>query len=178
MSNIILTIKQLEDIFQSLTVTLTGLNKDSGVRVSWPTEGSPGWKITDNVAFIKVVSVTDNYSNIVETNYQQDELELGVNVELVYTRVHLIQWVLYRPNSYELAEKIKSGLFLYDTKQALNLSNLFLVTDIEQPVRIPEQANGRWWERCDYQARFNEKVVKASTVPYITGTNIQFRTSK
>ena len=67
MADIILTLKQLEDIFRNLTCTILGLNpvdpiNASRVRVAWPTSGAPGWKITEDVAFLRVRSAGNEYS--------------------------------------------------------------------------------------------------------------------
>lgn len=171
MADIVLTTKQLEDIFQALTVTLTGLNNDSGVRVSWPTAGAPGWKIDEDIAFIRVTPANDPFAQQVETEYLPGQ-NPNLDTEKSYSRVYQVQWILYGPNSSDYADLLRSGLFKESTKSTLKVNNLYMITDVPVPQRMPELFNGRWWERADLSARFNEFVVRKSTVPTLESANI------
>jgi len=172
MADIVLTIKQLEDIFQALTVTLTGLNKEAGVRISWPTVGAPGWKITEDIAFIRVAPVNDPFAQQIETGYQVDGPNPDLLAERSYNRVHSVQWILYGPSSLDNADILRSNLFTESTKSTLKANNLSLVTEVPVPQRFPESFNGQWWERADLSARFNELVIRKSTVSTIESANI------
>lgn len=181
MADTILTLKQIEDLFQSLTCTLLGLNpaapsSQDKVRIAWPVGGAPAWKINQDIAFLRITPVPDPYTQQRETNYQQDTAGVAVNVVASYTRVHSVHWVVYGPNSFENAETIRNGIFLFATKSTLAAKNLHLILDVPPVVRVPELFNGQWWQRADLQARFNEKVTRYSTVPYITGTGIKIYT--
>ncbi|MHB9004722.1 MAG: phage neck terminator protein [Coriobacteriia bacterium] len=179
MPNIILTQKQIENYFQALTCRLLGIDTiDSGgkpinqnkVRISWPTEGSPAWKVNDDVVFIQVNTSSDSYANQREVNYVAKSNGI-LEAVASYTRVHLIQWILYGPNSYDNADKIRNGLF--DATEDLRGQHLSLVLDVPQPVRFPEPYNGQWWERCNFEANFNELVVLRSDVPEVSGVDIR-----
>ena len=59
MADIILTLKQVEDFFQRITTQMLGLNPDAPqnqdkVRIAWPTDGQPAFKITDDIVFLKI----------------------------------------------------------------------------------------------------------------------------
>ena len=174
MADIILTLKQIENIFQSLTCSLTGLNNDSGVRLSWPTKGSPGWSVNEDVVF-QVVFGSDSYTQQRETEYQDDIANDVKKVIASYTRVHNIKWTIYGPNSYEHGESIKNGIYLPTTRGILRHNNLSLILNVGDVKRFPELFNGQWWERVDFEASFNEKVVRYSTIPYLVGVNIQVK---
>jgi hypothetical protein len=181
LADIVLTLKQIEDLFQSLTCTLLGLNpaapsSQDKVRIAWPTGGAPAWKINQDIAFLRINLVPDPYTQQRETSYQQDTAGVAVNVVASYTRVHSVQWVVYGPNSFENAETIRNGIFLFATKSTLAAKNLHLILDVPPVVRLPELLNGQWWQRADLQAKFNEKVTRYSTVPFITGTGIKIYT--
>ena len=172
MSDQVLTKTQIEDIFRSITMTILGLpekdnqnkpiNQDK-VRVAWSTTGSPAWKITDDIVFIKV-SLSDDpiiqqrdviYSPITNTNTSSRIV--------TYTKCHLIEWVLYGPCSYDKADLIRNGIFLPQITETLLTNKLALITTVPAPRRAPELFNGQWWERCDLQASFNEEVIRTGT---------------
>ena len=180
MADVILSLKQVEEIFQSITSSITGLGSEKNVRLSWPTYGAPSWKIDEDIVFVKVLTVPDEYSQQREDVYYRDIIEPveSIHVEASYTRVHLVQWTFYGPNSYDLAETLKNGFYSHETKEALMVSNLFFVLDVQQPVRAPELYNSQWWERVDFESKFNELVTRNSSVPYLSGLNIQVVTDK
>jgi len=175
MANVILSLKQIEEIFQEITSRITGLESEKNVRLSWPTYGAPGWKIDEDIVFVKVLTVPDAYSQQREDVYYRDSLELidSVQIESSYTRVHLAQWTFYGPNSYDLAEALKSGFYSPEIKEALMAHSLFFILDVQQPVRAPELYNGQWWERVDFEAKFNEHVSNFSSVSSIIEVDLR-----
>jgi len=177
MEDVILSLKQIEDIFQSLTVRLTGLDPNKGVRIAWPSDGAPGWGIDQNVVFLRIAPISDPYIQQRETMYQQQEGDGGITTTVVasYTRVHLVHWIVYGPNSYEYAETIRNGIYLQDVKSTLAANNLYLILDVPPVNRVPELFNGQWWQRCDLLAKFNEHVTRYSTVPNLAGISISLK---
>lgn len=176
MADTILTLRQIEDFYQDLTTRLLGLNSalpvsQKRVRVSWPTGGAPGWKIDEDVTFLSVMHEPDPIAQQMDVTYRPGPIEADRIV--TYTRVYRVGWICYGPNSFEDADRIRSGLYLPDTKMALARSNLALVPDAGLPVRSPELYSGRWWERVSYSAKFNELVTKHSDVPYIESADWQ-----
>lgn len=180
MADNILTTKQLEDFFQSLTMIILGIpsvdpgtqkpiNQDR-VRIDWPTGGAPAWKISEDIVFLQVTTAGDPYIQQRNVSYQQNADEL--NRKVSYTRVHSVQWIVYGPNSTENAESIRNGIYLPDSKVSLGAKKLYLVTDVDPVTRLPELFNGQWWQRADVSARFNELVTRSAAVPSILGTQI------
>lgn len=180
MADTILTLKQIEDIFWNLSCTLIGLNPANPgsadkVRIAWPEDGAPAWRITEDVIFLSVVPVNNPYVLQRDTEYGSGILDVIPEVT-AYTRVHLVKWVLYGPNSYDKAEMVRNGL--YKSKSVLGKSNLYLLPTMDPPIRTPELFNGRWWQRVNFQAVFNEKVTRNETVPYLKGANIRIKTEE
>lgn len=171
MPDIILTRDQIENTFQALTADLTGLDHNTGVQISWPTKGRPGYKITDDIAFIQVTPIDDPIIQQRDTQYQNNDASSDIST-MVYTRVHSIVWVVVGPHSMENAEAIRNGLYLASTRSILRALNLHLVYKVPAVRRAPEAFNSQWWERCDFSAQFNEKVVRYTVVPTIASAGI------
>jgi hypothetical protein len=177
MADTILTLKQLEDIFRDFTCITLGLNptdpaNNSKVRLAWPTGGAPGWKITEDVTFLKVSSANNPYAKLRDTEYTPNT-NSDINKITSYTLPRQVSWIFYGPNSFDNIETIRNGLFHSDI---LKKSNLYLVVDVPVPVRCPELFNGRWWERSDFSATFYETVRRQGTIPTIKGVNIKIKT--
>lgn len=175
MADIVLTLKQIEDFFQALTIGILGyatadprgkkINQDK-VRLSWPSAGQPGFKITDDICFIRVTSKDDA---IVQ---QRDKIYINnlVNLDrtIGYTRVHQVQWILYGPNSFDRADVLRQKIF--DCFDALAEKNMYLITTLPTPSRAPELFNGQWWDRVDVTASFNEGVQRQDTVEVLSSS--------
>ncbi len=176
MADTILTRQQIEDLFWTLTCQLLGLDPTnltnaSAVRIAWPTDGAPAWAISDDVVFLRVTPGGGPIIQQRDMTYAEGTVETA-NVTTSYTRVWDASWIVYGPNSSENADLIRSGLYGVD----LSANNLYLVLDLPNPQRAPELFDGRWWERSDFAAQFNELVQRQGTVPTISGVNIQIET--
>ncbi|HBC94294.1 MAG TPA: hypothetical protein DCZ10_15705 [Pelotomaculum sp.] len=184
MADTILTLRETEDLFRTLTFTVLGIDLDDEetdnndkVRLSWHTYGAPAWKITDDIVFLRVATVPDAYIQQRESDYQDADItEEAINVVSAYTRVWSVQWVLYGPNSFDNAEKIKNAMYVQTIKETLAAKNMYLILNVPNVTRIPELYNGQWWKRADFSATFNEQVTIRTKVPYITGTDISLVT--
>lgn len=174
MDDIILTLRQVEDIFVSITLKALGLpdvpNQDK-VRIAYESTGAPDWKHNQDIAFIYINVPNDPISYPKEAAYSPVDTD-SMSKALSYTRVIDVKWTLYGPNSFDNSEKIKNSLYLQDIKLVFNKSNLFLIPDIVPPYRIPEAFNGLWWQRSMFSARFNEKVVLYNSVAAIASAEV------
>lgn len=172
-----LSLKQSEDFFQKLTLQLLGLDPEakasqSRVRITWPENGAPAWKRTEDVAFLMVNYDDDPYTRQVEVTYQENT-ETAANMVASSTRVLRVTWICYGPHSFDDADTIKAKLFTPEMRLLTAKNNLALITDVPMPVRSPELFNGQWWERTTFYARFNEKVIRQTDVPYIQYADVQ-----
>ncbi|MCM3141661.1 hypothetical protein [Brevibacillus sp. MER 51] len=173
MADIALSLSEIEDIFWTCTITILGLDpqkKESQkrIRIGYPAEGAPAWKRTENVGFILVSLANDPIMDQVELSYNRVS-EKSTDHIASYTRVIQATWIFYGPNSFDEADKVRAGLF----RSPLLFSPLHLVTNVPSPIRLPELFSGQWWERTSFTARFNEKVVRKSTVNFIEAADIE-----
>ncbi|MCL6442068.1 MAG: hypothetical protein K6T83_01155 [Alicyclobacillus sp.] len=172
MTDTVMTMKQLEDFFQSWTSQILGTSDPSAVRINWPTDGAPGWKITDDVCFLAISPTDDAYTRQLHIDYSELD-EYNANADLAYTATFRVTWTFYGPNAADRADLVRSQLFTPAATSAFVASNLALVTDVAMPYRFPELFNGQWWNRATFNATFNELVIRQSSVPYIQTVNLQ-----
>ena len=179
MSDIALSINELNIIFQTLTIQ--ALDRDVSlpssayaVRVSWPTTGAPAWKITEDVTFIRIIEADDKYNRQRENKFIGLDTDNGTNLTR-YTRVMEVFWTLYGSTSFANAQAIRDRLFYQEYHDILAQSNLYLIPDIVSPVRMPELFQGQWWERVDMSMRFNELIQRGLTIPYIKSAEITIK---
>ncbi|MBY6798107.1 hypothetical protein HYH85_18005 [Clostridium botulinum] len=179
MADQVLKLKEIEDFFFQITCEMLNIdfekeeNQDK-VRIAWQTEGAPSWSIDEDIVFLRITPVDDSMTrqqNIIIDPVEKDKAY--AKKQTGYTRVHKINWTLYGPNSYDNADVIRHLLFDYNYMQKFKEKNIFLITDVPMPTRLPEPYNGQWWERTDFSATFNEAVIKENKIPYITGTDIR-----
>lgn len=179
MADTVLKLKEIEDFFQDITcqmlnIDLSKKENQKKVRIAWPTEGAPSWKINEDVVFLRITPVDDRMARQQNIIYNPDKDDKAyAKKQTGYTRVHKINWTLYGPNSYDNADIIRHLIFDYEYMKKFKIKNIFLITDVPMPTRLPEYYNGQWWERTDFSATFNEAVIRENKVPYITGTDIR-----
>lgn len=171
MADTYLTITQLNSLFWSLTVQMLGLDPlatatQNTVRQSWPTDGAPAWNITDDVTFIKVLPADDDYNKIRDMTFTQID-SANINQAMSYTRVLEIFWTIYGPNSEDTSQTIRDQLFYDSIHDVLAANNLYMITEIDEPIRAPELFEKRWWERVDMRVKFNELITRNITIPAV-----------
>lgn len=172
MADVVLTLTQIENIFQDMTTRILGYDPSVAangdrVRISYQPEGAPGWKRTDDIVFIRVGLVPDLVAQQRDISYSPISQQQS-NRKVTYTRVLSVQWILYGPNSFDKADVIRNGLYLPSYRDTLKANNLFMVLDsVQVPTRMPELLNSQWWERVDFSANFNESVTRESKVQNI-----------
>jgi hypothetical protein len=174
------TLKQIEIIFQKMVMDMLGLLEGSPidysipayfVRVAWPTEGAPAWKITEDIVFLRVVEEDHpvNRERDVE-NTRIDDVTL--NEKTSYTRIISLAMVFYGPNSFDKAQLVRDGVFKDTYRLSLAQDKIYPIPDIIAPKRFPEAFQGRWWERTDLEIRFNEGVKKNQEISVIESAEI------
>lgn len=185
MENQILTLRQIEDFFQNITSLMLGLDmtqqiNQGKVRISWPTNDAPSWKINEDIVFLRITPIDDKQARTLNIIYDTNSLDnVNLNKETGYTRVHKVDFTLYGPNSYDNADLIRYTLLEPNAyKDEFKSKNLFVIPDIPMPTRLPELYNGQWWDRTDFSANFNEAVIRKSLVPFIQSAEIKLVTEK
>lgn len=176
MADQVLTLRDIEDFLFDVTCQMldyTSKEDTRRVRLAWQPTGAPSWKIDEDVVFIRVTPEDDRMARQLNILYNPDDQDnINLKKRTGYTRVHKVNWTLYGPNSYDNADLVRHLIF--DTEYTIKFKkkNLFLITDVPMPTRIPEYLNKRWWERTDFSATFNESVIRESKVPFINGSEI------
>jgi hypothetical protein len=160
-----LTKDQINAIIVPLTQGILGLSVDANsgaVRTDWGTEGQPFAEVSDDICYIACVTDDGPYNKVRDKVATQND-DGSVTQNWAYTRIWKISWVLYGPNSTDRGRAIKSGLFMDWVCATLSLSQLFPVTNYEEPRRVPELINGQFWERVDYAVTMYEFVQETIT---------------
>lgn len=181
MAESFLTMKEFEKLFWRLTTLMLGFDpakpEHAGkVRISWPRNGSPAWKITDDVTFIRVGEEDDKYNVIRDTLYQSPNDDSLQRTD-AYTRVIRVHWLFYGPNSYNNAFRVRNALFDEQYREVLSNKRIYLIPVVDTPNRAPELFGGQYWERTDMSARFNELVSTVNDVPFLKSADITVKSS-
>jgi hypothetical protein len=165
------TLVELENLFQSVSVDITGLlPKD--VRIGWQSEGQPAFNLEQNVIGLMVTIEPDPW------NIQRDIIyeyinDLAISEDVTYYRVLNVQFQIFGPNAFDLADQLRSGLLSNSALMAFQALNVAPLTDIPTPIRVPYLFNGRWWDRADVTAIFNNRVTRSTEVEPLSGASIQ-----
>ena len=175
MANIVLKLKDIEDLFQNIILLMLSLdpalpeNQDI-VRISWPPAGAPGWKISQDRIFLKVTLEDDDYDKLVDTDYVYSTSSTA-NQIMSGTNVIAVNIVAYGPNSFDNMNIIRNSFNIETYKNKLKAKNIYRVINTKIPMRIPELYNGQWWDRSDLTIHFNSVVSFGNIVNYINSAS-------
>jgi len=174
------TLQQIEGIVQPLVCGMLGIGDSvntSLVRVKYPVQGQPYQQITDDICYITCLPREDPYTRIRDKfnwgpNGWGDEQfgqepyggtlsgDPALTEQWNYTNAWAIHFTFYGPNSYDRARAVRSAFYQdYFTAQ-FALSQLFPVSDYPTLVRVPEEINGQWIERVDFDVECYEFVTE------------------
>jgi hypothetical protein len=174
----------VESAIQSVTITLLGLGVPksptdplySQVRIGWQPEGQPFDDKTADVVYIRAIEDDDEYNQL--RDLANDVLDVEtIQQHFVYTRVWKIFWCFYGPNSFDRARQLHSGLLTQAGHDLMAGTYLYQITDESCPRRIPELIQKQWFERVDFEVRFNELVNETPPVPAISSVEIIVETA-
>jgi hypothetical protein len=157
-----LTLSEIQELIQQLTLGMIGqpvVAESSAVRIEFPTQGAPFAEVSVDVCYIRCMTQDNPYDKIRYKFLEAGPGDLDTELQN-YTRTWKIHWCFYGPNSTDNARALKSGLFQDWACYSLAQSNLFAVTDYPEPIRAPENINGQWWERVDFEATYHEFVTE------------------
>ncbi len=157
-----LTLGQINALMQPLTLGMLGqpVDPNSGlVRMEWPSEGAPFASRIEDVCYLRCVPKEDPYNRIRDRAVASSQ-DTTLTEQWTYTRAWAVRWCLYGPNSLDFARAVRSALYQdYFTGQ-LSLSQLFPVSDFQEPTRAPELINGQWFERVDFEVTMYEFITE------------------
>lgn len=168
-----MTITELENTFWTITMDILGYDTSdkslqNKVRIDWPTQGQPSFNVSEDVIFLKIVPIDDNYNRIRDMSWDKTDSTGNTLTETyTYTRVINVAWICYGPNSNTNAQTIRNKMF-YDTfTDLLDGYSLYLIPSTSEPTRVPEEFNNLWWERTDLEMKFNNIVTDTVNVSSI-----------
>jgi len=151
--------KALEAMFWRTAMQILGLDASdpesvNKVRRTYPADGQPTWKISEDVMFIRLFEKDDAYARQLDSIYEEENDT--VIKKSARTRVWLVQYTAYGPNAHGNINKVKDGVFRQDIKRILAGSSVYLIPDLPPARRAPELFASQWWERWDLFLSFNE----------------------
>ena len=169
------TLKDLQDLFYTITVGVTGLPANC-VRHAYQPNGQPAWDKAQNLAFINILPVDNPYDkqrNIIWRGDADNQIEQSIS----YTRVIAVDWVFYGSESYDNADAVKAGILYEPTREPMAALNVYPLTEIQAPRRAPYEFNSTWWERTDLRVLFNVGTERVANVPRFEEFNITVQES-
>ncbi len=129
-------------------------NSNKFIRWKYPVDGQPDWKITDNIIFLNTSEQNDDYGKQINSEFKTEN---GTVMRYMSrTRVWQVLFTVYGPNSYDIANSIKDGVFTQKIHDNLSKNSVFLVPNLPVCVQSNEMFAGQWWERWDLTLIFNE----------------------
>ena len=184
MAEQILTLRELEELFQEVTLDMLGYIKSGSpldysdaayyaIRVSH--KGGPAWDHSEDVCSITVKEEDEGYNRQHDVQYANKDA-LTVTRTTGETTIINVQWVFYGPNAFEKAREVKRKIFYQEYHDFLASEKVFVIPDIQAPRRAPElwpPQGGKWWERWDLNILFNALVIAEHDVSIITSAEIE-----
>lgn len=185
MSENILTLRQVEDIFLEVAREMLGIPEDnSTVRLAYgassQTGSAPMHDPQKNVCYVTVNPTNDGYGDQHHISYDSSK-ESGLLTEVdEYTEEYSLIFSCYGADSYNNARKIRDGLYGEKCRKFLRGYKIYLVAGSTQLGSAREIIDTRWVERCDLTATFysTARVERADAVGSIDEVNISFTPSK
>lgn len=171
------TLRELEELFQTLIIDMLSLASGSPldydaasyyVRVAWPTDGAPAWKNTETICFLRVSEVDDPINRQREERIIEQETSpasLYLDRELSYNVVLNVNIICYGPNSWEWIQTIRDSVFDENPfRYTLSSKKIYPIPDFVAPRRVPEPFQNQYWERVDFDMRFNANIRKTTEI--------------
>ncbi len=178
LTSMALTPQAINVTLQTLTACMLGVDPASDpqayykVRLEWPTQGQPGWRVDEDICFVRATEEDGAYNKIRDRRLSyQDAATLGSTD--TYTRIWRVTWAFYGPTGFDNARLVKSALMSLDfATETLAQMSLYLNTEIGATTRAPEKFQGQWWERTDLSVLMNELVTESLTVHSIASAEV------
>lgn len=144
------------------------------VRRSWPTDGGPDWKITDNVVFMQCTEAAEDIMQPIDERWQSEGRDFLR--ESASTRTIQLRLNAYGPACYESLLQIR--LELLHGRSNLKKQKIYIVPGKDSIQCAPELFQGRWWKRADLTLYFNVLISVESIVKAIEEVNVTIKANK
>lgn len=144
------------------------------VRRSWPTDGGPDWKITDNVVFMQCTEAAEDIMQPIDERWQSEGRDFLR--ESASTRTIQLRLNAYGPACYESLLKLRLELLLGRPK--LKKQKIYIIPGKDSIQYAPELFQGRWWKRADLTLYFNVLISVKSIVKAIEEVNVTIKANE
>ena len=95
-----------------------------------------------------------------------------MNKKVKYVRNLRFIWQTYGDDGFEWADRIRIKLFDPDIQALFEDKGISLITDVPEPVYIPERIGQKWYKRYDLAAKFNQLVTVEESVSAVASAEI------
>lgn len=144
------------------------------VRRSWPTDGGPDWKLTDNVIFMQCTEAAEDIMQPIDERWQSEGRDFLR--ESASTRTIQLRLNAYGPACYESLLNIRLELLLGRPK--LKKQKIYIIPGKDSIQYAPELFQGRWWKRADLTLYFNVLISVESIVKAIEEVNVTIKANE
>lgn len=144
------------------------------VRRSWPTDGGPDWKITDNVVFMQCTEAAEDIMQPIDERWQSEGRDFLR--ESASTRTIQLRLNAYGPAFYESLLKLR--LELLRGRPKLKKQKIYIIPGKDSIQYAPELFQGRWWKRADLTLYFNVLISVKSIVKAIEEVNVTIKANE
>lgn len=144
------------------------------VRRSWPTDGGPDWKLTDNVVFMQCTEAAEDIMQPIDERWQSEGRDFLR--ESASTRTIQLRLNAYGPACYESLLKLRLELLLGRPK--LKKQKIYIIPGKDSIQYAPELFQGRWWKRADLTLYFNVLISVESIVKAIEEVNVTIKANE
>lgn len=144
------------------------------VRRSWPTDGGPDWKLTDNVVFMQCTEAAEDIMQPIDERWQSEGRDFLR--ESASTRTIQLRLNAYGPACYESLLKLR--LELLRGRPKLKKQKIYIIPGKDSIQYAPELFQGRWWKRADLTLYFNVLISVESVVKAIEEVNVTIKANE
>lgn len=144
------------------------------VRRSWPTDGGPDWKLTDNVVFMQCTEAAEDIMQPIDERWQSEGRDFLR--ESASTRTIQLRLNAYGPACYESLLKLR--LELLRGRPKLKKQKIYIIPGKDSIQYAPELFQGRWWKRADLTLYFNVLISIKSIVKAIEEVNVTIKANE
>jgi hypothetical protein len=163
-------------------ITVAALSLDTDTQYVVPlyaTESVGGLEdpFTDCVYF-SVQFDDDQINRQIDVVYEENSNSSLTTRIQKYVRVLRIDWQFYGSDALERSDTLRIRLFDDDIKELFKAQNISLITDVPEPVFVPEMFNQQVYRRYDMTARFNQLVIQETTIDAVASADVVIETEK
>lgn len=144
------------------------------VRRSWPTDGGPDWKLTDNVVFMQCTEAAEDIMQPIDERWQSEGRDFLR--ESASTRTIQLRLNAYGPACYESLLNLR--LELLRGRPKLKKQKIYIIPGKDSIQYAPELFQGRWWTRADLILYFNVLISVESIVKAIEEVNVTIKANE